>query len=210
MILARTDGSAQVLAGTASAAGIGGVTGAIVLSFWGGGPNRRVTGMLAGFIGAGLCKTVFGLGRVPQIWIPAQFCSSLNFPLLGSSENALWMTQITPEKQGRVFAANALVLQGVSAIAALIAGSLADQLLEPAMISPGPWIKLFGEILGTEPGAGMAMLYSSCALAMTGVGLAGFWLAELKTLDVSPTPIKEMRSPPLALLLILKKYSATR
>ena len=56
----------------------------------------------------------------------------------------------------------------------------------------------------------MAMLYSSCALAMTGVGLAGFWLAELKTLDVSPTPIKEMRSPPLALLLILKKYSATR
>ena len=55
MILARTDGSAQVLASTAAAAGIGGVTGAVLLSVWGG-PKQRVTGMLAGFIGAGLSK----------------------------------------------------------------------------------------------------------------------------------------------------------
>ncbi len=195
MILARTDGSAQILAGTASAAGIGGVTGAILLSFWGG-PRRRVTGMLAGFIGAGLSKTVFGLGRSPTVWIPAQFCSSLNFPLLGSSENALWMKSITAEKQGRVFAANALVLQGVSAIAALIAGPLADQLLEPAMTSPAPWVKILGGVLGTEPGAGMAMLYVACALAMTAVGLAGFWLSELKTLDMSRATLEEMSSPP--------------
>lgn len=182
MILARTDGSAQVLASTASAAGIGGVIGAILLSVWGG-PRRRVTGMLAGFIGAGLCKTLFGLGRSPVVWVPAQFCSSLNFPLLGSSETALWMKSISAEKQGRVFAANALVLQGVSAIAALIAGPLADRLLEPTMTSPGPWLSKVGEILGTGPGAGMAMLYVACALVMAGVGLVGFWFAKLKTLD---------------------------
>ncbi|WP_225889340.1 hypothetical protein [Halomicronema hongdechloris] len=87
MILARTNGSATVLASTASAAGIGGVTGAILLSAWGG-PKRRVTGMLAGFIGAGVSKTVFGLGRSPAVWLPAQVCSSLNFPLLGSSRAA--------------------------------------------------------------------------------------------------------------------------
>ncbi|MEO0350222.1 MAG: hypothetical protein AAF282_09270 [Cyanobacteria bacterium P01_A01_bin.15] len=34
MILAHTNGSAQVLASTGAAAGIGGVTGAIVLSAW--------------------------------------------------------------------------------------------------------------------------------------------------------------------------------
>ncbi|MGD1929330.1 MAG: hypothetical protein ACFB12_10495 [Leptolyngbyaceae cyanobacterium] len=45
------------------------------------------------------------------------------------------MTQIQPEHQGRVFAANDLVLQGVSALAVLLAGPLADQILEPAMIS---------------------------------------------------------------------------
>ncbi|MBE9077517.1 MFS transporter [Romeria aff. gracilis LEGE 07310] len=177
MILARTNGSAQILASTASAAGIGGVTGAILLSFWGG-PRRRVTGMLAGFIGAGLSKTVFGLGRSPAVWIPAQFCSSLNFPLLGSSENALWMKSITPEKQGRVFAANSLVLQGVSAIAALIAGPLAETVFEPLVTAPakGPFLSA---IFGSDPGAGIALLYVLTSLGLVIVGLAGYFWSTL-------------------------------
>ena len=176
MILARTNGSAQVLASTASAAGIGGVTGAVLLSVWGG-PKQRVTGMLAGFIGAGLSKTVFGLGRSPQIWIPAQFCSSLNFPLLGSSENALWMKSITPEKQGRVFAANALVLQGVSAIAALIAGPLAENVFEPWVTSLGK-LPFLSYLWGTGSGAGVALLYVLTSLGLVLVGVLGcFWPA---------------------------------
>jgi len=176
MILARTDGSAQVLASTAAAAGIGGVTGAVLLSVWGG-PKQRVTGMLAGFIGAGLSKTVFGLGRSPQIWIPAQFCSSLNFPLLGSSENALWMKSITAEKQGRVFAANALVLQGVSAIAALIAGPLAENVFEPWVTSLGK-LPFLSYLWGTGSGAGVALLYVLTSLGLELVGVLGwFWPA---------------------------------
>jgi len=176
MILARTDGSSQVLASTAAAAGIGGVTGAVLLSVWGG-PKQRVTGMLAGFIGAGLSKTVFGLGRSPQIWIPAQFCSSLNFPLLGSSENALWMKSITAEKQGRVFAANALVLQGVSAIAALIAGPLAENVFEPWVTSLGK-LPFLSYLWGTGSGAGVALLYVLTSLGLVLVGVLGwFWPA---------------------------------
>ncbi len=119
MILARSDNNSKVLGAISSAAGIGGVTGAVVLSAWGG-TKRRVNGMLAGFMGAGVAKTVFGLGQNLTVWLPAQFCSSLNFPLLGSSETALWMETVPPELQGRVFAANSLVLQSVSAIAYLL------------------------------------------------------------------------------------------
>ncbi|MGJ3251631.1 MAG: MFS transporter [Elainellaceae cyanobacterium] len=182
MILARTSSSAQILASTASAAGIGGVTGAILLSFWGG-PKRRVTGMLAGFIGAGLSKTVFGLGRVPQIWIPAQFCSSLHFPLLGSSETALWMTQVTPEKQGRVFAANALVLQGTSAIATLMAGPLADQMFEPLLMPGQKLLPGLDHIFGVGPGAGMAVLYVLCSLCMMLIGSIGFFIRNLRDIE---------------------------
>jgi MFS family permease len=182
MILARSNGSAQVLASTATAAGIGGVTGAVILSAWGG-PKQNVGGMLAGFIGAGLSKTVFGLGRSPQIWIPAQFCSSLNFPLLGSSETAIWMTQIAPAQQGRVFAANALVVQVVSAVAALIAGPLAEHILEPALAPSGYLVSILGSIVGTGPGAGLALLFVVCALAMAGVGLGGYWIPALKRIE---------------------------
>ncbi|NEQ48298.1 MAG: MFS transporter [Leptolyngbya sp. SIOISBB] len=174
MILARSGGSAAALASAAAAAGIGGVTGAIFLSIWGG-PKRRFKVMLAGFIGAGLSKTVFGLGRSPAIWMPAQFCSSLNFPLLGSAETALWMQAIAPEKQGRVFAANSLVLQGMSVISALVAGPLADRLLEPAAVTDGWSSTGLGVIFGTESGAGMAFLYVGCALAMMGVGIGGLF-----------------------------------
>ncbi len=179
MILARTNGSAPILASTASAAGIGGVTGAILLSVWGG-PKRQGNGMLAGFIGAGVIITVFGLGRSPAVWIPAQFCSSLNFPLLGSSETALWMTQIKPEYQGRVFAANDLVLQGVSAIAVLLAGPLADRVLEPAMRSGNSWTNWLSSGFGNGPGAGMAVLYTGCAVAMVLTGIGGLFIPNLK------------------------------
>lgn len=162
MILARTDGSATILASTSAAAGLGGVAGAILLSVWGG-PKRYVSGMLIGFIGAGFSKIVFGLGRSPLVWLPAQFCSSLNFPLLSSSENAIWMTRIAPDMQGRVFAANSLAVQGVSAIAMLISGPLADQVFEPMMQANHPISTLAGSIVATETGTGIAKSCQSVA-----------------------------------------------
>lgn len=182
MILARTDGDAGVLAGTAAAAGIGGVTGAIILSVWGG-PKQRILGMLLGFMGAGLSKVVFGLGRSPAVWLPTQFCSSLSFPLLDSSETAIWMESTAPEIQGRVFAANELIVQIVGALAALIAGPLADRALEPMMqsaqegeASSPP--RLLSYVFGTGPGAGSSILYVGCAIAMLLIGLVGSLLYE--------------------------------
>ncbi|MEM6432328.1 MAG: hypothetical protein AAF773_00495 [Cyanobacteria bacterium P01_D01_bin.115] len=90
------------------------------------------------------------------------------------------MTQIKPEYQGRVFAANDLVLQGVSALAVLLAGPLADRLLEPAMMS-GNWLTdWLVPSFGNEAGAGMAVLYATCAMTMVGVGIGGFWLPGLR------------------------------
>jgi hypothetical protein len=182
MILARSENNSQALGAIFSAAGIGGVTGAIVLSAWGG-TKRRVNGMLAGFMGAGVAKTIFGLGQNLTIWLPAQFCSSLNFPLLGSSETALWMEATPPELQGRVFAANSLVLETVSAIATLIAGPLSDRFLEPVMQSQNGFSSLFAPIFGNDAGAGMALLYVVCAIAMFLVGAIGFRLPQLYQLE---------------------------
>lgn len=186
MILARTNGSAQVLASVGAAAGIGGVTGAIGLSIWGG-PKQRVRGLLSGFIGAGLSKIVFGLGRAPQVWIPAQVCSSLNFPLLGSSANALWMESIPATIQGRVFAANSLAVQSVSALAVLLAGPISDRLLEPAMMSGGGLTGWLALSFGNVAGAGMAVLYTACAMAMLLVGIGGCFSSQLRALETSAT-----------------------
>ncbi|MEM9266959.1 MAG: MFS transporter [Cyanobacteria bacterium P01_F01_bin.13] len=183
MLLARTDGDPIVIASVSAAAGIGGVAGAVLLSIWGG-PQRRIYGLLGGYIGAGISKMVFGLGRLPAVWVPAQVCSSLNFPLLGSCRSALWMDNITPEIQGRVFAANSLATQIASAIAVSIAGPLADRVLEPAVtLGRADWL---WPMFGSDPGAGMAFLYTICALALLLIGISGFWVPQLKAIGGEP------------------------
>ena len=182
MILARSDNNSQALSSILSIAGISGVTGAVILTAWGG-TRSRVKVMLVGFIGAGVAKTVFGLGRSLTVWLPAQFCSSLNFPFLESSETALWMEATPSELQGRVFAANSLVLELVSAIATLIAGPLSDRILEPAMQSETILSSLFLPIFGNGAGAWMALLYVGCAIAMFAVGVVSFRLPQLHQLE---------------------------
>jgi hypothetical protein len=183
MILARTGNDAKVLASLASAAGIGGVLGALLVSAWGG-TKRRIHGMLIGTIGAGLSKTAFGLGQMLLIWIPAQFCSSLNFPLLGSSSDAIWLTQIKPDVQGRVFAARRVSILVASTIGYLIAGPLADYVFEPAMIPGNSLATIFGGIFGTGKGAGMTLLYVISSLGLLLVGLSGYAFRVLREIDV--------------------------
>lgn len=182
MILARTGGNATVLGSVNSAAGIAGVTGAVIVSTWGG-PKRRIHGMLLGFIGAGLSKTVFGLGQTPLIWISAQFCSSLNFPLLGSSETGIWLAKVAPDLQGRVFAAQSLILQVVSISGTLIAGPIADYVLEPAMMPGGILAPILGGIFGTGRGAGMAILYVTTSILLLLVGLGGYAFPLLREVE---------------------------
>ena len=184
MILARTNGSAQAFASISAMAGIGGVMGAIIVTIWGG-PKRSIDGVLGGCIGAGLSKIVFGLGQSLTVWLPAQVVASMNFPLIGSSRSALWMEKVSPDIQGRVFAANDLVIRSASAGAVLLAGPLADRLFEPAMLSGSPLANLLSSSFGSGPGAGMAVLYTVCALVMLLTGLGGFMLPSLKTLERS-------------------------
>ncbi|PSB01377.1 MFS transporter [Merismopedia glauca] len=172
-ILARSGNDAAVLASLSSAAGIGGVVGAVIITAWGGSKNP-INSFFGGMIGAGLSKTIFGLGQSASVWIPAQFCSSLNFPWLGSADDAMWMENVEAEDRGRVFAARSLIRLIVGAIASLMAGYLADSIFEPAMRSGGVLAPIFGGIFGTGAGAGMALFYTITAIALLAVGIGGF------------------------------------
>ncbi|MBD2355238.1 MFS transporter [Tolypothrix sp. FACHB-123] len=182
MILSRTDNDTVILGSLAAAAGFGGVSGAIIISTWGG-FKKKINGVLLGMIGAGLSKIVFGLAQTPWIWIPAQFCSSFNFPFNGSSDNAIWLAKVPPPVQGRVFAAYSLVMQSGSAVAYLIAGPLADKIFTPALAAGNRRTEILVTIFGTSAGAGIALLYVICAVCMLLVGCAGFYIPQLRDVE---------------------------
>ncbi|MEM0978708.1 MAG: hypothetical protein AAGH78_00405 [Cyanobacteria bacterium P01_H01_bin.58] len=92
------------------------------------------------------------------------------------------MEAVAPEIQGHIFAANSLMTQTTHAIAVLIAGP-ADQVLEPAMMPGGSLANLLGFVFGRGPGAGMAVIYTSCALAMVFVGVSGLGMPRLRAIE---------------------------
>ncbi len=183
MILARSGDNAAVLASVQSALGLGGLVGAVVLSVWGG-FKRRIHGLLLGFALKSLCQIFLALGRIPLAWIGAAFGAAFFFPFTGSSNQAIWLSKVEPEVQGRVFATRYLLAQITTPIGAAIAGPLADRVFEPAMRSGGTLAEMFGGVFGTGAGAGMALeyaLFSSCGLA---VALMGYAFPVLRDVEV--------------------------
>jgi MFS transporter, DHA3 family, macrolide efflux protein len=183
MILARSGGDAQTLGFVTTAAGIGGVMGAIGFSIWGGFP-RRIHGMLIGFAGTGFFKIILGLGQTPLVWATAHFCATLPIPMFYSSSNAIWYTKVPPHLQGRVLAADQVIGLMVGAIAPLLAGPLADHIFEPAMQSEGKFSVWLAPLFGTESGAGIALLYTLTAIWMLLVGIGGYGFRTLRKVEI--------------------------
>lgn len=173
-ILARTGNSAAILGTVQSAGAVGGVVGALILSAWGG-PRRKVHGVLLGMaLGSLFGNTLIGLGRGLPVWAAASFLSMVFWPIVNGSNQAIWQAKVAPDVQGRVFAVRRLIAQVTGPAAMLIAGPLADRVLEPAMQPAGALAPVFGGLVGTGPGAGMALLLFLAGLLGIGVGLAGY------------------------------------
>jgi DHA3 family macrolide efflux protein-like MFS transporter len=174
MILARTGNNEIVLGIVQSFGAIGGVIGGLAMSAWGG-PKRRVHGVLAGWIlGSLLGQSLLGLGQSLPVWLVAAFLGMFFAPVINASNQAIWQAKVEPDVQGRVFATRRLIAWAVSPIATLLAGPLADQVFEPAMQSGGRLADTFNWLVGSGPGAGMALLLIVSGLGAALAGLTGY------------------------------------
>lgn len=168
MILART-GNNEVAFGTVLSAGaIGGILGGLAMSAWGG-FKRRVNGVLLGWIlGSLLGPLLMGLGRDVPVWVVASLLGAFVIPIVNGSSQAIWQAKVAPDVQGRVFATRRLIAWMATPITPLIAGVLADRVLEPGMQPAGSLVPTFSGLVGSGPGAGLALL-----LILSGLGAAG-------------------------------------
>ncbi|MDD2695827.1 MAG: MFS transporter [Anaerolineales bacterium] len=174
MILASTGNNELIFGSVNSVGAIGGVVGGVVMSAWGG-PKRRVHGVLAGWALAGLLgTTLMGLGRSLPVWAVASFIGAFLTPVINGSNQAIWQAKVAPDVQGRVFSIRRLIAWFVNPISMLIAGPLADYLLEPAMRSGGWLSGSLGWLVGTGPGRGIALIFVITGLIGAVIGLGGY------------------------------------
>jgi DHA3 family macrolide efflux protein-like MFS transporter len=151
-----------------SAGAVGGVVGGLGMTAWGG-PKRRIHGVLLGWAMAGIVgPTILGLGRTLPVWIAGAFAGSAVGPLIDGSNQAIWQAKVAPTVQGKVFSIRRLIAWFVTPISALLAGSLT-----------GP----FAWLVGTGPGAGMALLFVAAGAMAAVAGLVGYLVPAVRAVE---------------------------
>jgi DHA3 family macrolide efflux protein-like MFS transporter len=174
MILGRTGNDELVFGSVQSAGAIGGVVGGVAMGAWGG-PKRRVHGVLLGWFCVGLLgQVVLGLGQALPIWAAGMFLMAFFSPIINGSNQAIWQAKVAPDVQGRVFTTRRLIAWLVSPISQLLAGPLADRVLEPAMAEGGTLAPVFSWLVGAGTGAGMALMFVLTGLLAALTGLSGY------------------------------------
>jgi hypothetical protein len=197
MILARTANNANYLAWVESAAGVGGVIGAAILSAWGG-PKRRFNGVAGGWLLCGVFTILFGLGRSLPVWIISFTLLAMVSNLINSSNQAIWQTKTPPDVQGRVFSIRRLIAQVASPLGMIIAAPLADKVFEPGMkLSGSPLANTFGPIFGAGVGTGMSVIMAICGLFIIISTLVGFFTPSVRNVEAI-MPDYENTPPPAA------------
>ena len=200
MILARTANNELILGTVNSIAAIGGVLGGAAMSAWGG-TRRKIHGVLGGWTLSGLFGGVLmGLGRGVSLWGTARFLTGLVDPVINASNQAIWQAKVAPDVQGRVFSIRRLIAWVSMPLAALVAGPLADRVMEPAMQPGGALAPVFGPLVGVGPGAGMSLILLLTGIAVMLVGLGGYAVpcvrnAEEILPDHAPAPSGESIQP---------------
>lgn len=183
LILARSSNDAAVFASVQSAIGLGGAIGAVVLSVWGG-FKRRIHGVLLGSVLSYASMMAFGRANLPSVWIISGFFAGVFWPFISSSNQAIWLSKVAPEVQGRVFATRYLMAQISLPLGLGIGGILADYLFEPAMMPGGSLAVIFGGVFGTGSGSGMALQYSLFSSVGVLIGLGGYGIRKLRDVEM--------------------------
>ncbi len=183
LVLARTGGDTVALGSVQAALGAGGILGGIVMSVWGG-PKRRIHGILAlGAVSFLVGDFLTAVGRSVPVWMFAEFFATFFVPFIVGADRSIWQSKVEPAMQGRVFAIQNLLQQASLPIGYLVAGPLADQVFEPAMREGGSLAGIFGGLLGTGPGAGMALMFICTSIFGCVVCLSGYLFPSVRNIE---------------------------
>ncbi|MGA2503807.1 MAG: MFS transporter [Anaerolineales bacterium] len=184
-ILARTGNNSTMMGTVQSTAAIAAVAGGLIMSAWGG-FKRRIKGVVWGwFLSSLFGMMLFGFGRDLAVWIPTAMFMTVFGALINGSSQAIWQAKVEPDLQGRVFSSRRLIAWITQPITPLIAGTLADYVLEPAMKTQSTLSNVFGPFFGIGPGAGMGLMISICGFGCVLTAIFGYCVPVIRNVEDS-------------------------
>lgn len=175
--------SAPVLGRVISVSGLGMLTGALVMSIWGG-PSRRVYGILSFLTLQGAVLLLGGLRPDAVLVASAAFVFLFATPILDGCSQAIWQTKVPPDLHGRVFSVRRMIAGSTLPLAYLLAGPLADKVFEPLMAPGGLLASTAGQVLGTGKGRGIGLLFMVLGILVLGSVAAAARYPRLRRVEI--------------------------
>ena len=172
----------QVLGTIMSVGGVGAVIGSIAMTSWGG-PKRRIYGVLGGELVGGICILVAGLKPSIPLFGVAIFVYLLRWPIGLICNQAIWLSKVAPEVQGRVLSIRQLVGFSALPLSYLVSGPLVDRVLEPLFSAEGGLTNSVGQVIGTGPGRGIAFLFVLMGTLTIIASIVGFLNPRLRLVE---------------------------
>ena len=183
MVLLRTGNNSLILGAVETAGAVSWTVGSIVMSVWGG-PKRRMHGALLGWVFyCVLGNVIFALGRGLEVWVPTLLIAGLGSNLGVATSQAILQSKVAPDVQGRVFSARRMLTWFPDTFTPILGGLLADYVMEPAMKAQ-TWLSgVFGWLVGTTPGSGMALMMIIAGILTIVTLLMGYVIPKIRNLE---------------------------
>ncbi|MEO3857158.1 MFS transporter [Acrocarpospora sp. B8E8] len=175
-------GSPAVLGALMFAGGAGVFIGGLVMGVWGG-PKRRIRGMgLFMLLGSGFL-VLHTIRPSPLLVGVAAACFLFTLPVVHGTGNAVLQSKVEPDALGRVMGTAHTIGGAATPFAYLLAGPLAEYVMEP-LLSPGGGLSgNIGTLIGTGPGRGIAFLILLDAVILAAVAMAVLTVPRLRRVE---------------------------
>jgi DHA3 family macrolide efflux protein-like MFS transporter len=155
MILSFT--SARTLGTILSFGGVGMVGGAFLMSIWGGFKQQMNTILLFGIL-AGIGVGVVGVRPSAILIASGWFIFLLSVPIINAASQAIWLSEVQAEIQGRVFSIRRMLTTFSQPLAFIVAGPLAQRIFEPFLESGGTFSRAAQSLVGHGHGRGIGLM----------------------------------------------------
>jgi MFS transporter, DHA3 family, macrolide efflux protein len=169
MILARTANNTVILGTVQMMGGIGGLLASVVLTVCSNIQRQmRLSTILVCVWGVMLM--CLAMSRTGWMWALALLSANMTGQLALTLQRSIWQSKVPPALQGRVFSMRRMLTTITSPLTPIIASLFADHWFEPMMRTAGAEHHAIAALLGSGPGAGIAIIL---LVAGAGVLLAG-------------------------------------
>ena len=165
MILARTGDNQTALGMVSGAMGVGTLVGGLLVTLAPPAKRRSRVIFLSLALSFLFCDTLWGLRCGVWVWVVGAFLGHVPLPFLNANLTTVMRTKVPIEMQGRVFAARDTVQYITIPIGLALGGLLADRVFEPFMAAASLPARWLAPLVGTGPGAGMAVIFLLTGLA---------------------------------------------